>query len=253
MNLLAVFIGLIAIAYYSLGGAEMLLLGVKAAQDEQVARYETLAARQAKATLASELAAAEQSAISANTPNQPIGQLAPMGATDLCDASAPCGVSATATYATDGETDGAPGPAAATVVAPNVETVAGVSERRIALTMTVNVIETASGSILHTRPYRVKYRLWAPNNAEAVQDQDGSARLNRVVAGASENEGCAADGTGCDPSAVTAVDPTTIDGQSQCVVGPGSGTCAPGEVKPAQQKANVTWSNPQAAVGTGGP
>ncbi len=253
MNLLAVFIGLIAIAYYALGGAEMLLLGVKAAQDAQVARYETLAARHAKAALATELAAAEQSAVSANTPYSPVGQLAPMGATDLCDASAPCGLSATATYSTDGETDGAPGAYATMVVAPNVETVTGVSERRIALTMTVSVIETATGNILHTRPYRVKYRLWAPNNAEAVQDQDGGARLNRVAAGASENEGCATDGTGCDPSAVSAADPTTIDGQTQCVVGAGSGTCAPGEVKPDQQKSNVTWSNPQAAAGTTGP
>ena len=253
MNLLAAFIGLIAIAYYALGGAEMLLLGVKAAGDAQVARYETLAARQAKLTLTSELAAAEQSAVSANNPYQPIGQLAPMGATVLCDASAPCGLSATATYTTDGETDAAQGPAAATVVAPNIETVAGVTERRVAVTMTVNVIEASTGNILHTRPYRVKYRLWAPNNAEAQQDQDGAARLNRAVAGASENEGCATDGTGCDPNAVTAPDPTTIDGQAQCVVGAGSGTCAPGEVKPDQQKSNVTWSNPQAAPGTGGP
>lgn len=251
MNLLFVFGIVIVLASYALGGAEMLLLSVKAVGDAQIARYETLAARQAKLTLTAELVAAEQAAVSANTPYQPVGALAPMGATALCDAAAPCGYSATATFSTDGETDGAPGQPAATVTAPNVETVAGVSERRVAITMTVNIIEAATGNIVHSRPQRVKYRLWAPNNAEAVQDQDAGARLNRVANGASENEGCAADGTGCDPSAVTAVDPTTIDGRTQCVVGPGSGTCAPGEQHPDEQKANVTWSNPQSSPTSG--
>jgi hypothetical protein len=91
----------------------------------------------------------------------------------------------------------------------------------------------------------VKIRLWAPNNAEAQQEQDAGARLNRVADGAAENEGCAADGTGCDPNRVSAADPTTVDGRAQCVQGPGSGTCAAGESRPQEQKSNITWSNAQ--------
>jgi hypothetical protein len=245
VNLLGVLLVLIAVASYALGGAQLLLLAAKAAADAQIGRYEMVAARHAKLTLTTELAAAEQSAVNAGNPYQAIGQLAPMGMTALCDDSAPCGYSATATFVADGETDGASGPTASYVVAPNVETVPGISERRVAVTMTVNIIEAASGNVVHSRPQRVKIRLWAPNNAEAQQEQDAGARLNRVADGAAENEGCAADGTGCDPNRVSAADPTTVDGRAQCVQGPGSGTCAAGESRPQEQKSNITWSNAQ--------
>jgi hypothetical protein len=252
MNLLTVVVVAVVLASYALGGAQLLLASAKAAADAQIGRYESLAARHAKLSLIAQLAAAEQAAVDAGTPYQAVGPLAPMAATALCAAAAPCGFAASATFALDGQTDAAQA-ASSLVLAPNVEGVAGVFERRIAVTMTVNIIEAATGNVVHARPQRVKLRLWAPNHAEAQEDQDAAARMNRAASGASENEGCAADGTGCDPARVTSADPTTIDGRTQCVLGPGSGSCAPGESKPQEQKQNVLWSNPQASAGTAGP
>jgi hypothetical protein len=252
MNLLTVVVVLVVVASYALGGAQLLLASAKAAADAQIGRYEAVAARHAKLVLIAQLGAAEQAAVSAGMPYQPLAPLAPMGTTALCAASAPCGYAATATFRLDGQTDAAQA-ASSVVVAPNVESASGVFERRIAVTMTVNIIEAATGNIVHARPQRVKVRLWAPDHAEAQDDQDAAARFNRTVSGAAENEGCASDGTGCDQARVTAADPTTIDGRAQCVLGPGSGSCAPGEMKPREQKSNVPWSNPQSSAATAGP
>jgi hypothetical protein len=250
--LLKVFLAALVIAVYALNGASILLASAKARADAQMARYENTASAFAEHTLTSELETVEHDAVTAGLPYTSVPALAAMAPTALCDTSAPCGFSATATYSVDGESDVATGtPSAATVVAPNVESASGVWERRVAVTMTVNIIETGTGAIVHTRPMRVKMRLWAPNNAEVEEDQDAAARDNRQSYGAAENEGCSATGTGCDPSAPSTPDPTTLDAESQCVVGAGSGTCAPGEMQSVQQKVNRSWNNGQAAGGTG--
>jgi hypothetical protein len=252
VNLLLIVVVAATVASYALGAAQLLLFSVKAAGDARAARVDAVADRQAKLVLARELAAAEQAVVQAGAPYGPLGVLAPMGPTDLCDPSAPCGLAATATFAIDGQTDGAQA-ATAQVVAPNVESVAGIWERRVAVTMTVTVIEAASGNVVHARPQRVKVRLWAPDNAEVDEGQDAAARWNRVAAGAAENEGCASDGSGCDQTRVQAADPTTIDGRTQCVLGAGSGTCGPSESKPDEHKTSITWSNPQASSSAAAP
>jgi hypothetical protein len=246
MNLLLVVAAVAAIGSYALGGAQFLLASVQAAGQARVARMEAVADRQAKIALAAQLGAAERAAVQSGVPYGPLAPLAPMSTTSLCDAAAPCGLAAGATFAVDGQTDGAQ-VGTASVLAPNVESADGIWERRVAVTMTVSVVEADTGNVLHVRPQRVKVRLWAPDNAEVDEGQDGAARWNRVVAGAAENEGCAADGSGCDGDRVEAADPTTLDGRAQCVAGAGSGTCALGEMRPAESKANVTWSNPQSA------
>jgi hypothetical protein len=252
MNLLLMVAAVAAIASYALGGAQLLLASVQAAGHARVARMEAVADRQAKIVLAAELGAAERAAVQAGAPYGPLAPPAPMAATSLCDASAPCGLAASATFAVDGQTDGTRA-GTASVVAPNVEAAQGIWERRVAMTMTVSVLEAQTGNVLHVRPQRVKVRLWAPDYAEVDEAQDGAARWNRVAAGAAEDEGCAADGTGCDTDRVQVADPTTLDGRAQCVEGAGSGTCTPGEMRPAESKANVTWSNAQSAGSGAGP
>lgn len=243
--LLPVFLMLAAIATIALGAAEMLALDTKAKAVARVNRYETVAVQSAQSNLIAYLAQAEQQSQTVLPPPPP-----PMGQTSLCDQGTPCGYTATANYVFDGNTQTTVGGGNDTVTAANVE--GAVAERRIGVTITVNILD-GSSSIVATRPHRKIARVWnlAPY-AEILGDQDSGARANRTATGSSDAGGCAPDGTGCDPNRVNAVDPSTLDARTQCNLGVGSGTCAPNEMRNAEQKRAVIYQNQQAG-GSNGP
>jgi hypothetical protein len=169
-----------------------------------------------------------------------------MTAMSLCPSGVRCGVSATATYTIDGTTE-RPAGQTDVVTAPNIESAA--LETRTAITMNVSLVD-ADGTLLYVRPHRVKLRLYGANGAEVTALQDAAGQTATLVNGSAENDGCAADGTGCDPARVIAEDPTTVDAVDQCSQGICSGTCST-QFPNAAVKVNATWSNGQAAPDTG--
>jgi hypothetical protein len=247
MGLLPLIPIFIAIATIALAAANSLALQVHGVAQTRLARYDLIAARFAAGNLQTIGAALQTSGWSASTSATiDPAALTPMLATSLCAARVQCGVSATATYAIDGSTED---PAGATdlVTAPNVESAA--HETRTAVTMTVSLVD-ASGNLLYVRPHRVKLRLYGTNGSEVTAYQDSAGQSATLVSGSAENDGCAVDGSGCDPARIMAEDPTTIDAVDQCEQGIGSGTCAT-EFPSVSAKVNTTWSNGQVAPDTG--
>ena len=242
--LLPLFLMFAAIATIALGASEMLALDTKAKAAARLNRYETVAVQSAQSNLITYLAQAEQQSPSALPAAPP-----PMVQTALCDQAAPCGYTATASYAFDGNTQTAAGTGANLVTAANLER--SLSERRVGVTITVNILDGTS-SIVAARPHRKIVRMWstAPY-AEILGDQDSGARANRVANGSADVGGCALNGTGCDPNRVGAVDPSTLDARTECNLGVGSGTCAPNEMRNVENKQNVQYQNQQAAGSTG--
>jgi hypothetical protein len=238
---------LIAIATIALAFASNLAVQVQGVQHARLARYDLLAAQAAEnylQTVGVTLQAAAWGA-SANAVLT-TQQLTAMPSTSVCQAGVVCGVTATASYSVDG-TSATAATGTNDVVAPNIESAA--HETRTAITMNVALVD-ANGVLLYARPHRVKLRLYGTGNADVTALQDDAGQNIGFVNGAAENDGCAADGSGCDPARVRPEDPTTVDAVNQCVQGYGSGTCS-SAFPSAAQKINDTWSNAQAAADTG--
>lgn len=247
MGLLPLIPILIAIATIALAGASALGVQVQAVAQTRLARYDLMGARFAAGNLQAIGSALQATGWNANAvPTIDAAALTPMAAISLCPAGVLCGVCATATYTIDGTTE-QPAGVADVVTAPNIESAA--YETRTAVTMTVSLVD-ASGTLLYVRPHRVKLRLYGNNGADVTALQDSAGETATLVNGSAENDGCAIDGTGCDPGRVFAEDPTTVDAVDQCVQGVGSGTCST-QFPPASAKVNTTWSNGQAAPDTG--
>jgi len=237
----------IALATIALAFASSLGVQIAAIQQERLARYDLLATAAASGYLQSQGVSLQTAAwgASANA-NLTTAQLTSMPSTSVCPNGVVCGVTATASYAVDGSTAVAP-TAGDDVVAPNIESAA--HETRTALTINVALVD-ANGVLLYARPHRVKLRLYGTNGAEVTALQDAAGQNVAFVNGAAENDGCAIDGSGCDPSRIGAEDPTTVDAVNQCVQGYGSGTCAT-QFPSAANKTNTTWSNGQDAADSG--
>ena len=237
----------IALATIALAFASNLAFTVQGIQHERLARYDLLAMQAAAGYLQTQGVTLQTTAWAASA-NAVIGAqpLTAMPATSVCPSGIVCGITATATYSVDGTSaDAATG--TDNVVAPNIETAA--HETRTAVTMNVALVD-ANGVLMYARPHRVKLRLYGTGFADVTALQDAAGQNIGFVNGAAENDGCAADGTGCDPARVTTEDPTTVDAVNQCIQGYGSGTCTTA-FPSAAQKVDTTWSNQQATADTG--
>jgi hypothetical protein len=237
----------IALATIALAFAASLGVQIQTIQQERFARYDLLATAAASGFLQTQGVTLQMAAWNAiANANLAAAQLTSMPSTRVCPNGVVCGVTATATYAVDGSTAVAATPNN-NVVAPNIESAA--HETRTALTINVALVD-ANGVLLYARPHRVKLRLYGTNGAEVTALQDAAGQNVAFVNGAAENDGCAIDGSGCDPNRVSAQDPTTVDAVNQCVQGYGSGICAT-QFPSAADKTNTTWSNGQDATDTG--
>jgi hypothetical protein len=213
---------------------------------ERLARFDIIAERAAARNLET-LGAGIQATAWANAaaPVLTAATLPAMGAVSVCATGTQCGLTATATYAVDGATSA--GGATDQVLAPNVERNA--AEVRVAMTITTNLLDQ-NGNVLYSRPHRVKLRLYGNGGSEVDGTQDSAGKDSGFVEGAAEDEGCAPDGTGCDPAAPTLPDPTDVDALTACAQGAGSGTCAaPSTV--TDNKVNTTFSNGQYVAPSG--
>jgi hypothetical protein len=237
----------IALATIALAFASNLAISLHGIQQERLARYDLLATAAASGYLQQQGVTLQTTAWNASTnASVTTAGLTAMPSTAVCANGVVCGITATATYAIDGSTAGT-ATANNDVVAPNIESAA--HETRTAVTINVALVD-ANGVLMYARPHRVKLRLYGTNGAEVTALQDGAGQNVGFVNGAAENDGCAIDGSGCDPNRVTTQDPTTVDAVNQCVQGYGSGTCST-QFPSAADKTNATWSNGQAAASNG--
>lgn len=247
MGLAALIPLFVAVATIMLAFAASLGLQMETVQHARLARYDLLATQAAATTLQTQASSLQTAAWTAQTAaNLAQAALAPMPATPVCPTGVVCGVVAEASYSVDG-TSAIAGGGSDAVVAPNIE--AAALETRTAVTINVALVD-ANGVLLYARPHRVKVRMYGTGFADVTALQDAAGQNVAFVNGSAENDGCAADGSGCDPARVTTEDPTTVDAVNQCVLGYGSGTCA-SQYPSAAQKVNVTWANGQDAPDTG--
>jgi hypothetical protein len=240
---------LAALATIALGGAQVLLAQGHTVAANHLATASATASRYADAYLQN-LGASIQQTVSTNgsSPTFNAATLPAMPATSLCAVTVTvCNTYATATFALAGST--ALGGSVDQVVAPNVQL--DVNESRTAITVTVNVVD-AKGNVLFTRPHLTKLRLFGSNSSEVAEVEEGNARASNISIGAAENEGCASDGTGCDPAAPQTPDPTNVDAVSVCQQNQGSGSCTGAPPIVSTNRANDPYSNTQ-SVSSGGP
>jgi hypothetical protein len=226
-------------------------LSLHAVADSRLAQYDAIAAQAAASQLQQDGVALQTAAWAAKAPANLHGaQLPSMPATSLCATAVGCVLRAVASYSVEGTTT-----VVGTqdqIVSSNVESAA--YETRTAVVMNVQILDSA-GNVMYARPHNTLLRLYGTAFADVTSTQDGASQASGLANGAAENDGCASDGTGCDPARVQAQDPTTVDAVNQCVLGIGSGTCsgAYGTNFPsAANKTNPTWQNGQSA-GTSGP
>jgi hypothetical protein len=246
VNLIAVLPLAFGLAFLMLGSVQTMAAQARAMADERFARYDALAERFAARNLEVLGAAIQTNAWAAQAAPVLSAQTLPaMASVSVCPTGTQCTTLASATYAVDGATSA--GGSTDVVTAPNVEQNA--LEVRVAVTMTTTLTDR-SGNVLYQRPHRVKLRLYGNGGAEVDGIQDMAAKNTGFVEGAAEDEGCAPDGTGCDPAAPTRPDPTDVDALTACQQGVGSGTCA-APTTVTDQKVTQTFSNGQYVAPSG--
>lgn len=238
------------LATFALFFAMNLGLSLHSVAEARLAQYDAIAAQAAQSQLQQDGVSLQTAAWTAKAPaNLQAAQLPSMPATSLCATNVGCTLRGVASFSVEGTTT-----VVGTqyqVVSSNVESAA--YETRTAIVMNVQIIDS-SGNVMYARPHDTLLRLYGTGFADVTSTQDGASQASGLANGAAENDGCASDGTGCDPARVQAQDPTTVDAVNQCVIGYGSGTCAGAygtNFPSAANKTNPTWQNNQSSGSTG--
>jgi len=239
------------LATFALFFAMNLGLSLHTVAESRLAQYDAIAAQAAQSQLQQDGVALQTMAWNAHAPASLQGaQLPSLPATSLCATTVGCSIQGVASYSVEGTTT-----VVGTqdqIVSANVESAA--YETRTAVVMNVQILDSV-GNVMYARPHYVLLRLYGTGFADVTSTQDGASQAVGLANGAAENDGCANDGTGCDPARVQAQDPTTVDAVNQCNLGYGSGTCAGAygtDFPSAANKTNPTWQDNQ-SVGSTGP
>lgn len=240
-----------------LGFATIVGESIGARAQAQYARMDTQVLDLASAQLSNDLAVLEHNFSAASAPDTALtsSALTPLASTPLCDESAPCGLTGSATYTVVAGTDETPSVSGNELIA-NLQRASGAWERRVSVDVQTSLTD-GSGYVRQSRTHRLYYRLFAvAPYAQLLAVQDLASREAHQVVGSANVGGCTGTGTGCDPNAPNAADDTSLDAIMTCVPSAtGSGVCGTteGNTLSVSTMSNTKESNPEAASVPSGP